>query len=404
MNFSRDLGERYSPLYFFNAFAAGMIAVSFFMYLLWTAKNLYSAVPSTGMLFSLITENGVLSSIACIIGLAGFLVFGALHVLLLRWNFRSLRRWQLTPPYKTFEKSPDKTILLTIPMTLTLSVILGLMALLILFPYALDIDEILLGLALLLVAMIGWKALNIYASFLSHMATQALAEDSKGNNLGQMISILSFSMLALTFAALSSLSTIKATLVLAFFFSTLFTTLAFAVAFVWFMPQLRILTESKISPESSPLLCFSLTVICALTLASLYLDLSLLSSFGANTDAGHAFSLMSFAISISLFAGFLGKELIQSHGFWDRLLRGDLYASGLYAVLCPSISLCILGHYVINVGLVQTSLLEAWNVYYWLFHLPLIALQAFSIQLFFRLNAKLFPAGKAPHTLPTSRK
>ena len=267
-----------------------------------------------------------------------------------------------------------------------------------------DIDEILLGTGFLSFAYIGWRALKIYGTFFFHVLTQPLAEDSKGNNLGQMIAMLTFAMLSLALSALVSLSVIKITFVLGFMLSGFFALIAAAIAIVWFFPQLSVMTESKISPESSPLLWSSITVLSLLALSSVYLDRILLSSFGANTDAGHIFSLLSFDLGACVILALLGKELIKSHGFLSRLLSGELYASGLYAVVCPCLGLYFLGHFLINVGLVQTSLLEAWNFYYWLFHLPLIALQAYVIRLFFRLNAKLFPKAQAPHTRPASQK
>jgi len=392
MHFSRDLGERYSPLYFFNAFAAGGLALSFFMYLLWTARCLYSSVPSFDILMPMVVDTSLFTSFVSLIGLAGFLFFTILHTLLLRWNIQSFKRWQLTVPYKTFEKSADKTVLLAIPMTLSLTLLLLVLTLSMALPFIFTILEPLLGLALVILSVLGVRALKIYIVFFLHLITQPSHDEAYGNNLGQIIAMLAFSMLGLAFAILSACSTIKITLVLGFLLATFFLTLTAFIALFWFGPRLSSLTERKISPESSPLFLAATGIVCLNGVTFHYLGRTLLSAFGSNVDAGDFVLTFGYLFAANLLLGTIGYILVKSHGFWARLLRGEVYAAGLYALVCPCLALLIFGQYFLNVGLTQSDIIEPWGLFYWLLSLPLIFAQLYIIRLFFRLNAKLFPA------------
>jgi len=403
MNFSRDLGERYSPLYFFNAFAAGGIAMSFFMYLLWAARSVYSALPSFDVVVPLVTETDVVTSLVCLVALGGFLFFTALHVVLLRWNIQSFKRWQRTTPYKAFAKATDKTVLLAIPMTVTLSMLLGLCLLLIVVPFIFSLIEFILGFALVALIWLGARAVRLYIPFFENLVTQPLAEDARGNNLGQLISMLAFTTIGLGCAILSAASTIIIVLVVAYICAAFFLALSAFLALVWFLPRLSALTEARISPESAPLLWFAITPLCLGGLSVHFQNHTLASAFGAASDAGAFFS--SFCL-IYAFCGLLasiGYFLIKSHGFLSRLVQGEIYAAGLYAVVCPALALLLTGHYFLNAGLAQTGLIEPWGLWYAVFALPLVVAQGAVIRLFFRLNAKLFPV-QVQRKQPASRK
>jgi len=395
MAFSRDLGERYSPLYAFNAIAAGGLAISFFMYLFWMARVTLSALPTAGPLYSLALETGPLESIITLAALAGFIFFTAQHALLLRWNLLSFKQWTRTKTYIAFEKSNDKTVLMTLPLTFAVSILVSLMVLCMALPFLFSILEFVLVVAFACYAYLGWHAIKIYyESFLSITHESSAPEETRGNNLGQLISIMCFLMISLGFATISATSGIKITFFVAFVGAALFLTLALLVAFLWFCPKMRALFEKRLPPESSPLLWFAGTLLGLHFLSWHYLRLTLSTAFGGAYDASQTICFLTFAFVLCLILGMMGRASLKSNGLLDQMLSGKIYSAGLYAVVCPALLLLILAHYFIG-ALVQTGLLEPWSLYYFIFYLPVLVLQAGIIRLYLNLNAKLFSRNRA---------
>lgn len=392
MNYTRLLGERYTPLYFLNALVAGGFAISFYMYLYWLCKLELSSLPSFSTLWDLFSRQSIPMRAGAALFLAGFATFTVIHVRQLIWNLRNFAAWRSMVPYKALMTSKDKTVLLTIPATVAISVTLLLMLGLIVLPFGLRLKAFAFPFVFLGMAYVTGKSLPLYAAILLHRLDEDNTTNGFSSNLGQMVAILSLALQALPFALIGQNTDQTWLLLLSCLTSGVLLGFAITLGIVRFLPLLLRTQEGPVPAEASPLFWFATGLLSILFLVAFQIDGSLSRAF---TIAQSPASIMVACIILLCFgsiAGLTGKTLMQRHALLVPLLQGNLYSPGLYGVLCPMLGIGLIYGYFLNIVLINAGLFTAFSLGHLIGYMPLVVLHVWAIRIHNAMNRKLFGA------------
>ncbi|MGE4352171.1 MAG: hypothetical protein AB7E52_08290 [Bdellovibrionales bacterium] len=393
MAYTRLLGERYTPLYFFNALISGELALSFYLYIYWYYKTAQSTMPTFKQL-ALSFHSHQWSTILLVgFFLVGFLFFLHQHIRLVFWNFKNFQAWKHTSPYKSLMATKDKTILLILPATLSVSLILVLCTGLMALPDTEQIEPFFFPLLLVALFPVAWKSLRLYTDFLSSRLLEKAAAGPFGSALGQWIIVFSFALMALPFALIAQNSSVFFVTVAASLGAISLFLLAILVACIRFLPRLRAVTQEPLAPELAPLFWFSSGILALLSLVYVQLDGGLSNAFNLGQRADGLLFILFALFVLCFFLGFIGKILWEQKAPLRLMFEGKFYSLGLYGLLFPALIGGILYSYLINVCCVMFGPIQALSISHFLAHVPLLLLHLWCVRFFYRLNSKLFSSG-----------
>lgn len=396
MKFARLLGERYTPLYFLNALVAGGFALSSYMYIYWICKIELSSLPTFDALVSFTSFQGFLKPLFMLFFLCGFVFFSFLHVRLLIWNFKNMKVWQNMVPYKALMASKDKTVLLTIPATLAVSVILLLLTTLMAFPFALQMKDYLFPPLFVALAYGSWHCAHVYTALLASRLTGTASAHAFGTNLGQLIAVFAFTMIALPFALIAQNSDGRTVLVACLLTALLILFFAVLMAALRFGTQLKTLVDEPLAAETAPLFWFAGGILSVLALGYLQIDGGLARAYGTAQTPATVLVISGVLVVCCGWLGYVGYVAMRHHGVLAPLLQGSFYSQGMYAVLCPALGIGLVYGYFLNVALGSSGLFTPHSMAHFIGYAPLVALHAWAIRLFFVLNGKLFNGATQP--------
>lgn len=391
MKYARLLGERYTPLYFLNALVAGGFALTAYMYLYWICKLGQGSIPTFETLWALFSGEkwGQKLIAAPLLGL--FLFFSYLHARLLIWNHKNLVIWRTMVPFKALMGSKDKTVLLTIPATLAITVLLVLLAFLMFFPYAPLIKDYALPVVVVALLFVSGRSVLLYGELLaSTLGDKNSANGLPGSPIGQLLSVFSFMLLALPFALIAQNSEIQLTIFASVFAAFLLLALAGFILVFRFATQYRCLFDGDLAPEVGSLYWFASGILCIGAVVFIQIDGGLSRLFHTSQDASSLFLVCGTLALLIGTLGFIGYALLKRHNVQAALLEGKLYAPSFYALLCPILGIGIVYGYFVNIVLTQASVSEPLSFIGFVLHTPLIALQGWGIRRMMRLNDSMF--------------
>ena len=395
MNFSRLLGERYTPLYFLNALGAGLLALSCYMYLFWLCKIEYSSLPTFETLFSLFSLNNLTQSIFAGLVISAFLFFIILHVRLLQWNAKNFKIWKDMVPYKALMSSKDHTVLLTIPATLSVSVSLLMIIFMMALPFARESKEFFFPVALAALSYGAWRSLKIYMRFWSATLTEENTSTSFGSNLGQLLSVFSFLMMSLPFSLIAQTASWHISLVYSLSATFFLVFVAGLIVIVRFLPRLSTLSQGPLAAETTPLFWFAASIAGTFGLLWIQVRGGTLRTFSGDFQPSDLFHILIGVLAVQAVLGLVGKMLLKHYGFLSDLINGKHYSTGLYAVLLPALSLVFLYGYFVNGALVSAAILFPFSLFHLGWNIPLFVIHGWAIIYFFDLNRKVFSQPQA---------
>ena len=93
--------------------------------------------------------------------------------------------------------------------------------------------------------------------------------------------------------------------------------------------------------------------------------------------------------SVQLVFGFIGYVVMKRARYFEQYVSGEKKSSGSYALICPGVALFVFANFVINPGLVGLGVMDKFSIAYFMAYLPLVAVQALTIKVYFQLNRKL---------------
>ena len=386
----RNLGEKYSPLYFLAALGFGGMAVFFFMAFMHITPHPDTPMPTFESIQDAWATGGAFMKSSIAIGYVGMIAMFITHLSLLAWNFREFSQFRRTEAYKTLKSTNAEVTLMAIPLTLGMTVNGMFVAAMALIPGLWDIIENLMPLALLAYGSVGVLALVIMSTYLKRVI--AAGFDFKANGgLNQLLSAFAFTMVTVGFAAPAAMSGNKTVVMLAMLGSLFFGSIA-VLLFVVFLP-LGVMSMMRygLSLQNSATLWLAVPIstLFAITLLRLRHGLQTLETFSPDYDgAAHPKSsilvLVMLAAAIAFQMSFLGlgHMVMRANGFYDQYVLGRETASpAAFTLVCPGVGLSVLSMFALHVGLVSNGIVEKFSTTYYVLVAVIVAIAAITLWL-----------------------
>lgn len=383
------LGAGYSPLYFLAALGAGGSVVTFFMYLMFMLPHPDTPIPVFEDLAAVFTAGPLASQIMTAVSLVGIILFGALHIRLLVWNIAEYQRFKATSAFHALRNANNEVQLMAIPLTYAMAINVGFIFGALFVPGLWSIVHYLFP-----AAMLGFLAVGIYGGwlfldFLSRALVHGHFDCQRNNNLGQMLSIFAFAMVAVGLAAPAAMGNDPLVSGTAMVLSLFFVTVAVVLAVIKLVLGFRSMLEHGVNAESTATLWIVIPIVTVLGIAIFRLHMTLVHVFGAPDDPHFLFVFTTVALSIELLFGLIGWMVMRRTNYFARFVSGPERSPGSFALICPGVALFVFANFFINKGLIGIGILDKFSIAYFVLYIPLVYLQIRTLLLLLRLNSKL---------------
>ncbi|WP_068087865.1 TsoY family (seleno)protein [Polycladidibacter stylochi] len=389
MSTFKNLGERYSPLYFLSSVGAGGLAISFFMYLMWMTPHKGSPIPSYSTLMPLLKNGSTIQQAMIATALLAIIYFIFMHLRLLVWNLKQYSTFKASSGFSSFKNSNAESQLMAIPLTYAMTMNAGFIGGALFVPGLWESRELLFPFSLVAFSAIGIYAMRIYLDFISRSLTTGGYDCAKNNSLGQMIAVFSFAMVGVGFSAVAAMSHVKLVSALGFMGSVFFISAAILLGFIKLILGFRSMMEHKAAGETTPTLWILIPFITVVGIALYRLKMAMAHNFDGVVTASGNFAFFSVLFSIQLLFGLIGWSVMKKVGYYDRWISGPEKSPSSYALVCPGVALFVFGNFLINAGLVKIGVVAYLSTAYFALYAPIIAVQLVTVWLFFKLNSKL---------------
>ncbi len=255
----RNMGEKYSPLYFLAALGFGGMSVLFFMNLMHLTPYPETPMPTFESIQAAWATGAAGYRAAIVLGYAGFAIFFLAHLFLLAWNIGEFRQWKNTESYRVTRTTNAEVTLLAVPLTLGMTVNGLFIAGMITVPNLWPNIEYLMPLALLLYASVGALALVYLGRYLNRVMHEGF--DFKANGgLNQLLSSFAFAMVAVGLAAPAAMSSTTLTVVVAFSLAVFFAVISGLLFFIFFPMGVMSMLRYGLSLANSATLWLSVPI------------------------------------------------------------------------------------------------------------------------------------------------
>lgn len=386
-------GERYSPLYFLAALGSGGLLVTFFLNFMFWVPHPGQPVPlAENIIAAFLAGNmGVKAMITATY--AGILFFAALHFRLLAWNLSEFATFRRARAYRSLRSGNAETQLLAIPLTLAMSVNVGFILGLVFIPNLWSIIEYLFPLAMLTFVAIGVYAFRILGDFLGRILTDGGFDCANNNSFAQMLPAFALAMVGVGLAAPAAMSTIALIAGLSYLLSSFFIVSAVILGAIALFLGVRAMMENGASRETAPTLWVAIPIVTIVSIALMRQGHGLHVHFDVHGGAAATFTMLTEMLAVQLLFGLLGFVILRRQNYFARFVHGTEKSPGSYALVCPGVALSVMVQFFVNKGLVAAGLIDKFSAGYWALTAIAVVLQAATIALMFRLNAKHFDRG-----------
>ncbi len=386
------LGARYSPLYFLASLGAGGLTVTFFMYLMFWVPHPGQPVPVFEDILAAFSTGDVFLKSAIVIAWAGIAVFAYLHYRLLIWNLQEFSQFRQTPAYKAMRSGNAETQLLAVPLTLAMSINGGFILGLVYVPGLWSIVEYLFPLAMIAFLAVGIYAFVLLGDFFGRVLTGGGFDCARNNSFAQLLPAFALAMVGVGLAAPAAMSQTLWVAGLSHIASTFFIVAATILGTVALFLGFRSMMENGASEEAAPTLWVAIPIVTVISIALMRQGHGLHVHFDAHGSSADTFMLLTDMLAVQLLFGLLGYAVLRRLGYFANYVFGTKKSAGSYALVCPGVALTVLAQFYVNKGLVAAGLLEKFSAGYWGVTAIALLLQAATILLVFKLNAKHFQA------------
>lgn len=389
----RNLGEKYSPLYFLAALGFGGMSVFFFMAFMHITPHPDGPMPTFESITAAYTAGDGFMRAIIVIGYVGMIAALLMHLILLAWNFREFGLFRQTEAYQALKSTNAEVTLMAIPLTLGMTINGAFVASLALIPGLWGIIQSLMPFALLAYGTVGLVALVIMTNYLRRIIAGGFSFEANGG-LNQLIAAFAFSMVAVGFAAPAAMGTGTLVVLTGVWGSILFGIISLILFGVFLVAGIMSIMRYGLALPNSATLWLAVPVLTlwAITVLRDRHGMQTLidaGPAGPQNHPGSSVGLMMFLSFIILtqvaFLG-LGFVVMRANGFFRKFVLGREVTSPVaFTLVCPGVGLAVLSMFFINVGLVQNGLVEKFSpTYYGLLLIP-AAIAAVTLWLAFTL-------------------
>ncbi|RXK14186.1 hypothetical protein CP965_01695 [Halarcobacter mediterraneus] len=382
------LREKFNPMCFLASLGAGGLSVSFFMYLMFLVPHKDTPMATFNHVFPELIK-GTWLSVVVAIALIGIIIFAFFHFKLLIWNTRQFLLYKKTESYDTLVNSNAEITLMTIPLTFAMTINVCFVLGAVFIPNLWSIVEFMFPFALLGFIIAGYFALKIIFTYFSRLLVKGEFDFTKNNNLSQMISIFSLSMVAVGFAAPGAMSHNIAINAIGIFGALFFASFAVLLLIIKITMGFKNMFEQGISVEASPSLWIILPILTLLGIMMIRVTFGLDHNFNSQMSKSSLFTLTSVLVSLQIIFGILGYKVMKMNKYFETYVDDEKTKSSVsFALICPGVAFFVLGMFFINFGLTFNSVIAKYSIMYFILMIPFIFIQLKTIQYFFKLKRK----------------
>lgn len=384
----KNLKENYTPLYFLSSLGAGGLSVSFFMYLQFMLPH-KTPIFTFADLTNILDKAHGLSKTLVYLSLVGIIVFGIIHFFLLAWNLREFALFRKTEPFKKMQTSSGAMALMAVPLTLamTLNVLLifGAVFLPNLWP---NIEAFFLP-SIIGFLLVGILSLHYFGKYTVWAVINGDASFVNSNNLGHMLSIFTFAMISVGFAASGAMSHNIVINGAGIFFAIMFLFMAFIVAMVKYVLGFKAILEKGISIEASPSLWITIPFLTLSGITMIRLFFGLGHHFDSEISYSIVFVITASIIAIQVLTGLFGYVVMHKNGYFKEYVKGQGKSVGSLSLICPGVAFFVFGMFFVHFGIVKNEIFEKASIGYFILLAPFVLVQIRTVIAYFRLGKKL---------------
>lgn len=385
-----NLRERYSPMYFLAALGAGGLAVSFFIYPMFLLPHPDTPMVTFNHLWPVLTDGGnPLLSTLIGLDLLAIILFAVLHFWLLAWNLREFKLFRQTAAYQKLLSTNSEISLMAVPLTLAMSINVAFVLGAVFVPNLWSVVEWMYPGAIAAFLAVGVYALRILGQYFTRLFVHAQFDFAENNSLAPMVSIFALAMIAVGLAAPGAMSHHREINAIAMVLSIFFASAALLLLLIKVVLGFDSILRHGIQPQAAGSLWILIPILTLLGITWIRWSMGLSHSFG---NTGHPTDLLLFTtviVSLQVLFGMIGYAVMKKLNYFADYVGGPKSNAGAFALICPGVAFFVFGMFFIGFGLVMPKLVAADSWVYFVLMAPLVAVQAKTIQVYFRLFAKL---------------
>ena len=381
------LREKFSPMCFLSALGAGGLGVSFFMYLMFLVPHPNSPMATYDFIMPALLKGDWLSFIASF-SLVFIIAFTFLHFKLLFWNTKQFLLYKKSKAYEELLSSNSQITLMILPLTYAMTINVCFILGAVFVPGLWGVVEYLFPFALLGFVVVGFFALKIFFEYFSRLLIKGDFDFSKNNNLSQMISIFSLSMIAVGFAAPGAMSHNLVVNSIGIFGALFFASLALLLIFIKFTIGFKSMFEQGLNLEAAPSIWIVIPILTLLGITFIRISFGLEHNYDTPLNKSSLFVFTSIIVSLQIIFGILGYMLMKKMGYFEKYIESTNKSSISFALICPGVAFFVFGMFFVNFGLAYNGIISKYSIAYFVLMLPFIYIQMKTIIYFFKLYKK----------------
>ena len=386
----KNMGEKYSPLYFLASVGAGGLATTFFMYLLYWVPHTGRPVPVFEDIMAYLSTADILGQSVAIFAMAAIAFFVYLNIRLLVWNLKEFAIFKKTDAYINHQKSNAQTQIKAQALALAMTVNATFTGALVFIPNLWSIIEYLFPIALVVFLAIGVLAFKNLGEFLGRVLVEGGFDRAANNNFAQLLPAFAFSMIGVGLAAPAAMSNVAIVAGISLIASTFFLITAVILMTVALILGFAAMMKHGAAKETSPTLLIVIPIMTVLGILVVRQDHGLHVLFDGHTTASDTLMFLTKLISIQAVFALLGIMVLRRQHYMSHYVTGTDKSAGSYALICPGVAFSVLFQFFINKGLVATELVDKFSTGYWALTALAIISQFTMVWLLFKLNSKHF--------------
>ena len=381
------LREKFSPTCFLSALGAGGLSVSFFMYLMFLVPHPTTPMATYDYIMPALLKADWLSFVISF-SLVFIVIFAFLHFKLLIWNTKQFNLYKKTDAYKSLINSNAQISLMTLPLTYAMTINVCFVLGAVFIPGLWGVVEFLFPFALIGFIVVGFFALKIFFEYFSRLLIKGDFDFSNNNNLSQMISIFSLSMIAVGFAAPGAMSHNLVINSIGIFGALFFASLALLLMLIKLTIGFKNMFEKGLGLEAAPSIWIIIPILTLLGITFIRVSFGLEHNYATPMAKSSLFVFTSTVLSLQIIFGILGYVVMKKMGYFEKYIHSNDKSSVSFALICPGVAFFVFGMFFVNFGLAFNGIVAKYSIAYFVIMIPFIYVQIKTIIYFFKLYKK----------------
>ena len=370
----KNLGEKYSPLYFLASLGNGGMVVTFFIYLTFSIKHPKTPIVIFEQWMAVFQHAPIWKQALIAFALVGILYFFVQHIRLLMWNFREYAIFKKTEAFAKLKQSNAEVTLMAIPLTLAMTVNTLFIIGAVFVPGLWQIVQYIFPLSLVAFLLTGFYALKLFGDYYTRLIIHG-GFDFKGNNsMAQMTAILSFAMSGVGLAAVGAMSHNAIVYGIAMFGTIFFIVTAMILAILQGIQGFNAMMEHGISKEAAPSLWIAIPILTLLGISIIRLYFGSFHHFGEGmkTEFAPLFAVTSMVVAMQIMSGVMGYKVMRKLNYFKDYIHGDKKSPVSFSLICPGVSAFVFGMFFAFVGLAHNGIIAPFSIPFWIVVAPYI--------------------------------